>query len=54
MKVKCTIIVEVDESKLEELGYECSDDYLNECCFEVWDEEGNDIALEVREYEEIN
>lgn len=53
MKVKCTIIVEVDEKKLESLGYDNSDDYLNECTFSVCDEESEDIITEVREYEEI-
>ena len=53
MKVKCTIIVEVDEEKLKLLGYDNSDDYLNECNFSVCDEEYDDIITEVREYEEI-
>ena len=54
MKVKCAIIVEVDENKLEELGYKSVNDYLNECCFEMWDADGVDIITEVREYEQIN
>lgn len=53
MKVKCTIIVEVDEKKLKLLGYDNSDDYLNDCTFSVYDDESDNIITEVREYEEI-
>lgn len=53
IKVKCEIIVEIDEEEMENLGYDDIDDYLNECKFSCIDDNENDICTEVREYEEI-
>lgn len=50
---KCTVIVEVDNTLVKQLGYSSVDDYLNECVFTVCDDTGDDICCEVREYEEI-
>ena len=50
---KCTIVVDVDEVLVKRLGYDSVDDYLNECVFTVYDDTGDDICCEVREYEEI-
>jgi hypothetical protein len=50
-KVRCSIAVEIDEEKLKRLGYETIDDYLNECRFCVYDDEHDDICIEVNEYE---
>lgn len=52
-KYKCTVIVEVDDTLVKRLGYSSVDDYLNECAFTVYDDEGDNICCEVREYEEI-
>ena len=46
-------IIEIDEEKFNSLGYENAEDYLNECCFCVFDDEKDDICIEVREYDEI-
>ena len=53
-KYKVELIVEVDEEKLSNLGYDNAEDYLNECRFEAIDDEDDDIVAEVREYEEID
>jgi hypothetical protein len=52
-KYLCKIVVEIDEEKLNFLGYSNAEDYLNECCFSVIDDEKDDICVEVREYDEI-
>ena len=52
-KYLCSIVVEIDEEKLNFLGYANAEDYLNECCFSVIDDEKDDICVEVREYDEI-
>ena len=52
-KYLCKIVVEIDEEKFNSLGYENAEDYLNECCFCVFDDEKDDICIEVREYDEI-
>lgn len=58
MRVKCEVIVEIDDNELEnaieENGYDDVYDYLNDCEFIVNDLNGNDIVYEVRDYEEIN
>lgn len=50
-KVTCIIKVEIDREKIKKLGYETVDDYLNECRFCVYDDEHDDICVEVEEYE---
>jgi hypothetical protein len=52
-KYICSIVVEIDEETMNNLGYDNAEDYLNECKFCVFDDEENDIITEVREYEEI-
>lgn len=52
-KYLCKIVVEIDEEKLNFLGYANAEDYLNECKFCVFDDEEDDICVEVREYDEI-
>lgn len=53
-KVICKIVVEVDEEVMEERGYDTIEDYLNECKFCVYNDDDDDICIEVREYESIN
>ena len=52
-KVLCTIAVEVDEEVMKKHKYESIEDYLNECRFCVYNDEDDDICVEVREYEEV-
>lgn len=52
-KVLCSIVVEVDEKVIKKQGYENIEEYLNECRFCVYNDEHDDICVEVREYDEI-
>ena len=52
-KYKCTIVVDVDEVLVKRLGYDSVDDYLDECVFTVYDDNGDDICCGVRDYEEL-
>lgn len=49
-KVKCIIKVEIEEEKLKRLNYDTIEEYLNECRFCVYDDDHDDICIEVDEY----
>lgn len=52
-KYICTIVVEVDENKVKLGAYESNEDYLNDCSFEVYDDESENIVVEVRDYQKV-
>lgn len=52
-KYLCTVVVEVDENKVKLGGYDTNEDYLNDCSFTVYDDESEQILVEVRDYQEI-
>lgn len=49
--VRCIIKLEVDDEKLKRLGYECVDDYLNECDFCVFDVAHDDICVDAEAFQ---
>ena len=50
MKVRVTLVVDVNEKNVKELGYSNVEEYLDDCTFVVHDADENNIYEEVEEY----
>ena len=53
VRVRCTIVVELEDNVWKEQGYETLEDYLNDCRFNVYDHKHDDICTDVEDYEKI-